>query len=273
MRMGFVAWDFRFTSLSLSLSLSLSFSSLLTRPAPKARQQNFCTQKGKTFFNGHISFCVINSPHFLCIYRLCFPNSPLCLILLTRKTQRQKRRERTRRFEKRIYTLMKSVVAFAFGAIAGIFGFQKHRELRGATKTSSSSKNAIVEAKRTTGEDAAPAKEKGKKRTKVIGVIPARYASTRFPGKPLVMIAGKPMIVRTYLQAKKATQLDAGRGDRRRTNSRRDRQGRWGCRHDGRRYPKWDRTMRASRGQNRGRIRHRRNHPRRRTFNRTRDYR
>ena len=54
---------------------------------------------------------------------------------------------------------MKSVVAFAFGAIAGIFGFQKQQELRGATKTSSSSKNAIVEAKRTTGEDAAPAKK------------------------------------------------------------------------------------------------------------------
>ena len=88
---------------------------------------------------------------------------------------------------------MKSVVAFAFGAIAGIFGFQKHQELRGngATKTSSS-KNAIVEAKRTTGEDAAPAKKDkgkaGKKRTKVIGVIPARYASTRFPGKPLANI-------------------------------------------------------------------------------------
>ncbi|QDZ19503.1 3-deoxy-manno-octulosonate cytidylyltransferase [Chloropicon primus] len=47
-----------------------------------------------------------------------------------------------------------------------------------------------------------------KKRTKVIGVIPARYASTRFPGKPLTPILGKPMIVRTYEQAKKATQLD-----------------------------------------------------------------
>ena len=47
-----------------------------------------------------------------------------------------------------------------------------------------------------------------KKRTKVIGVIPARYASTRFPGKPLVPILGKPMIVRTYEQAKKAKQLD-----------------------------------------------------------------
>lgn len=28
-------------------------------------------------------------------------------------------------------------------------------------------------------------------------IIPARYASTRFPGKPLTLIAGKPMIVRT----------------------------------------------------------------------------
>lgn len=28
-------------------------------------------------------------------------------------------------------------------------------------------------------------------------IIPARYASTRFPGKPLSLIAGKPMIVRT----------------------------------------------------------------------------
>ncbi len=35
-------------------------------------------------------------------------------------------------------------------------------------------------------------------------VIPARYASTRFPGKPLVSIKGKPMIQLTYEQAKKA---------------------------------------------------------------------
>ena len=28
-------------------------------------------------------------------------------------------------------------------------------------------------------------------------IIPARYASSRFPGKPLSLIAGKPMIVRT----------------------------------------------------------------------------
>lgn len=39
---------------------------------------------------------------------------------------------------------------------------------------------------------------------KFIGIIPARYASTRFPGKPLVDIMGKPMIVRVYEQARKA---------------------------------------------------------------------
>lgn len=38
---------------------------------------------------------------------------------------------------------------------------------------------------------------------KFIGIIPARYASTRFPGKPLVDICGKPMIQRVYEQAKK----------------------------------------------------------------------
>ncbi|MBQ0119199.1 MAG: 3-deoxy-manno-octulosonate cytidylyltransferase [Paludibacteraceae bacterium] len=37
-----------------------------------------------------------------------------------------------------------------------------------------------------------------------VGIIPARYASTRFPGKPLVDICGKPMIQRVYEQAKKA---------------------------------------------------------------------
>ena len=37
-----------------------------------------------------------------------------------------------------------------------------------------------------------------------IGIIPARYASTRFPGKPLADIGGKPMIQRVYEQAQKA---------------------------------------------------------------------
>jgi len=38
---------------------------------------------------------------------------------------------------------------------------------------------------------------------KYIGIIPARYASTRFPGKPLAIIQGKPMILRVYEQATK----------------------------------------------------------------------
>ena len=39
---------------------------------------------------------------------------------------------------------------------------------------------------------------------KFAGIIPARYASSRFPGKPLVMIGNKPMIQRVYEQARKA---------------------------------------------------------------------
>lgn len=39
---------------------------------------------------------------------------------------------------------------------------------------------------------------------KVICVIPARYASTRLPGKPLKLIVGRPMIQWVYEQAKKA---------------------------------------------------------------------
>jgi len=42
----------------------------------------------------------------------------------------------------------------------------------------------------------------------IIGIIPARYASTRFPGKPLIDIEGKSMIQRVYEQAAKATFLD-----------------------------------------------------------------
>ncbi|EOJ0286814.1 3-deoxy-manno-octulosonate cytidylyltransferase [Campylobacter jejuni] len=42
---------------------------------------------------------------------------------------------------------------------------------------------------------------------KILGVIPARYASTRFPGKPLADILGKPMIWWVYQQAKKAKKL------------------------------------------------------------------
>lgn len=37
---------------------------------------------------------------------------------------------------------------------------------------------------------------------KFIGIIPARYASTRFPGKPLAMLGGKPIIQHVYEQVK-----------------------------------------------------------------------
>ena len=39
---------------------------------------------------------------------------------------------------------------------------------------------------------------------KILGIIPARYASSRFPGKPLIHIEGKSMVQRVYEQAKKA---------------------------------------------------------------------
>ncbi|HMV08792.1 MAG TPA: 3-deoxy-manno-octulosonate cytidylyltransferase [Cyclobacteriaceae bacterium] len=38
----------------------------------------------------------------------------------------------------------------------------------------------------------------------ILGIIPARYASTRFPGKPLADIGGKSMIQRVYEQVKKS---------------------------------------------------------------------
>ena len=43
---------------------------------------------------------------------------------------------------------------------------------------------------------------------KVLGIIPSRYDSTRFPGKSLIDIMGKTMIQRVYEQAKKSKQLD-----------------------------------------------------------------
>ena len=41
-----------------------------------------------------------------------------------------------------------------------------------------------------------------------IGIIPARYASTRFPGKPLVNIRGRSMIQRVYEQARQCPALN-----------------------------------------------------------------
>lgn len=43
---------------------------------------------------------------------------------------------------------------------------------------------------------------------RTIGVIPSRYASTRFPGKPLIQIAGKSMIRRVYEQVSKSKSID-----------------------------------------------------------------
>jgi 3-deoxy-manno-octulosonate cytidylyltransferase (CMP-KDO synthetase) len=41
----------------------------------------------------------------------------------------------------------------------------------------------------------------------IVGIIPARFGSTRFPGKPLADIRGKSMIERVYAQAKKSKSL------------------------------------------------------------------
>ena len=41
----------------------------------------------------------------------------------------------------------------------------------------------------------------------IVGIIPARYASSRFPGKPLIDLKGKSMIQRVYEGAKKSDRL------------------------------------------------------------------
>lgn len=42
---------------------------------------------------------------------------------------------------------------------------------------------------------------------RILGIIPSRYASTRFPGKPLAMVGGCTMIERVYRQARKSSLL------------------------------------------------------------------
>ena len=42
---------------------------------------------------------------------------------------------------------------------------------------------------------------------KIVGIIPARFASTRFPGKPLALIAGKPLIQHVVEQCQQAKSL------------------------------------------------------------------
>ena len=43
---------------------------------------------------------------------------------------------------------------------------------------------------------------------KVLGIIPCRYGSTRFPGKPLIDLKGKTMIQRVYEGARKSDLID-----------------------------------------------------------------
>jgi 3-deoxy-manno-octulosonate cytidylyltransferase (CMP-KDO synthetase) len=43
---------------------------------------------------------------------------------------------------------------------------------------------------------------------RILGIIPARYGSTRFPGKPLTIIAGKTMVQRVFEQASKSGLTD-----------------------------------------------------------------
>lgn len=43
--------------------------------------------------------------------------------------------------------------------------------------------------------------------SKIVGIIPARYQSSRFPGKPLALISGTSLIQRTYENAKRAPSL------------------------------------------------------------------
>jgi 3-deoxy-manno-octulosonate cytidylyltransferase (CMP-KDO synthetase) len=43
----------------------------------------------------------------------------------------------------------------------------------------------------------------------IVGMIPARYASSRFPGKPLALLAGKPMILHVLEAASRSSKLSA----------------------------------------------------------------
>jgi 3-deoxy-manno-octulosonate cytidylyltransferase (CMP-KDO synthetase) len=45
-------------------------------------------------------------------------------------------------------------------------------------------------------------------RTRILGIIPARFASSRFPGKALASLAGKPMLQHVYERAKTSRYLD-----------------------------------------------------------------
>src|SRR5437588_12972908 len=44
---------------------------------------------------------------------------------------------------------------------------------------------------------------------KAAGIIPARWGSTRFPGKPLYLIAGKPLLRHVWERCRRAKKLDS----------------------------------------------------------------
>jgi len=44
---------------------------------------------------------------------------------------------------------------------------------------------------------------------RAVGIIPARWSSTRFPGKPLHLIAGKPLLQHVWKRCRKAKKLDS----------------------------------------------------------------
>src|SRR5438045_1024578 len=52
-----------------------------------------------------------------------------------------------------------------------------------------------------------PARGATRERMKIAGIIPARYASTRFPGKPLALICGKSLLQRVVERCQQAKSL------------------------------------------------------------------
>src|SRR6266581_4097887 len=55
----------------------------------------------------------------------------------------------------------------------------------------------------------ANAQSQPRRMNKVLGIIPARWASTRFPGKPLHLIAGKPLLQHVWERCRQAATLDS----------------------------------------------------------------
>ena len=55
----------------------------------------------------------------------------------------------------------------------------------------------------------ANAQSQPRRMNKVLGVIPARWASTRFPGKPLHLVAGKPLLQHVLERCREAKNLNS----------------------------------------------------------------